>query len=248
VARVDTQMLDERAHPAVRYGEFLAAPFVDQRGGPSTWGRVIGSAELTVNTPMTNRTKFDLYDKVLISPPGGSSAREKELYVAYVVGPLIENFGQIIIPTGIVQVTRSPGEGEATVARVVRLFASLDVNQRLMPYDSSAWGLTGRPSPITNGPSGTVRWMYKNPVAPGVQQYLVLDLGRREGLMLGDMLEFYQPRKRSAVEGELATPELSIGHAQVVKVTPYGSTAVITSVDQPKITEGTSVRVSAKMR
>jgi hypothetical protein len=40
---------------------------------------------------------------------------------------------------------------------------------------------------------------------------------------------------------------VSIGHAQVLRVTPYGATAIITALEQPRVVEGTAARVAAKM-
>jgi hypothetical protein len=40
---------------------------------------------------------------------------------------------------------------------------------------------------------------------------------------------------------------VSIGRAQVVRVTPYAATAMITSLEQPKMETGTAARIAAKM-
>jgi hypothetical protein len=38
-----------------------------------------------------------------------------------------------------------------------------------------------------------------------------------------------------------------IARAQVLRVTPFGATAIIIQQEQPKIEEGTAARVAAKM-
>ena len=49
-----------------------------------------------VRWPARQRSQFQLNDRVLIAPPTGSVAPERELYLAYHNGPLIEEIGQVI--------------------------------------------------------------------------------------------------------------------------------------------------------
>lgn len=233
--------------PVVRLGEYLAAPWVDERGGPHTWGTIMKSGDLPGIAAAEDRGRYQLYDRVLIAPPGGSPVRAHDWYLAYKFGPLIDDLGQIIIPTGVVEVLRPGAPGEATVARVVKMFGAIEESQRLIPYDSSPASVVGRTVPVVNGPAGSVKWIYDEPVLPSIQQYIVLDLAKRQGLAIGDQIELYRPRERRPREGQLAEPEISIGRAQVVRVTPFGGTAVITGVEQPKIEPGTAARLAAKI-
>jgi LysM repeat protein len=241
-----TPRFQERPRPTVRWGEYIAAPWVDQRGGPRDWGTIMGTADLSPHMNAKDRENFDPYDKVLFSPPPGAPNVAKARYLSYVLGPLIEDFGQIVIPTGIIEVERPSENGDAGVAHVVTVFNQIQRQHRLIPYDTSVMSIVGRPAPVTNGRSGKIRWMYRQPVLPDLQRYLVLDLSGREGVGPGDQIELYQPRLRGE-DGQLGTPELSIGHAQVVKVTQFGATAILMNIERPKVEEGTTVRVSAKM-
>jgi hypothetical protein len=133
------------------------------------------------------------------------------------------------------------------MARVVKMFGEMAQGQRLIPYDSNAALVLGRPTPVTNGREGRVLWISDNPVLPRLQHYVVLDMARSAGVSTGDQIELYEPR-HGPVEGRpLAIPEISIAHAQVLRVTAFGATAIITAQEQPKIQEGTAARVAAKM-
>jgi hypothetical protein len=236
----------QQARSLVRTGEYAAAPWVDKVGGPSGSGYVIQSADLP-GIASKDQSRANLYDRVVFAPPTGSAAPEHELFLTYRLGPELEKLGQVVIPTGIIQVTRSPRDGEAGMALVVKMFGEMLQGQRLIPYDSNAAFVTGRPTPITNGHAGTVRWISGNPVLPRLQNYIVLDMSRKDGVSTGDQIELYEPR-HGPVEGRaLAIPEIFIAHAQVLRVTPFGATAIITSQEQPKIQEGTAARVAAKM-
>jgi LysM repeat protein len=238
----------ETPRPTVRYWDYLRAPYVDRAKGPPVWGRILGSADIPGIEPARARGRFQLNDRVLIAPPTGSVAPEKELYLAYRNGPLLEEIGQVIVPTGVVEVIRSPRNGEAAIARVVRLFEAVDERDRLMPYDSSALAIVGAPTPIKFGREGEVRWVLDEPVLPGPTYFVVLSLTSVDGLKPGDEVELYQGRKKARDEGGFATPEITVGHAQVIRVTPFGATAMITRLEQPKVEKGTKVRVIAKMQ
>jgi hypothetical protein len=188
-----------------------------------------------------------LYDHVMIAPPDGAPATGRQVYLAYRMGPLIEDLGQIIIPTGLVEVAKPAPPGEASVGRVVKMFGPMLQGQRLIPYDTMAAVVLGRPSPTTNGSSGKVRWVFNEPVLASMQDYIVLDISKRDGVNVGDQIELYQPRKGPVEGRELTLPEVSIARAQVLRVTQFGVTAIITAQEQPKIQEGTSARVAAKM-
>jgi LysM repeat protein len=247
-APVDTAPapITQEPRTTVRTGEYIAAPWVDRQGGPAGYGYIMESAEIP-GIASADRSRMKLYDRVFVAPPNGPAATGRMRYLTYRLGPSFEDFGQIVIPTGIIEVAQAPRAGEAAVGRVVKMFGEILQGQRLIPLDSSAALATGRPSPVTNGRAGHVRYILNEPVLPNLQSYVVLDLAQRDGVATGDQIELYQPRQRPDDTHELALPEIYIGRAQVLRVTPYGATAVITAQDQPKIAEGTAARISAKM-
>src|SRR4051812_24064083 len=61
--------------PAVRMGEFVAAPWVDARGGPRGSGFVMGTRDLP-GIASADRSRLTLFDHVLVSPPVGAVAPE----------------------------------------------------------------------------------------------------------------------------------------------------------------------------
>lgn len=247
-APVERQTPAEPLRSMVRVGEYAAAPWVDQKGGPRGSGYIMQARDLP-GIASKDQSRMNLFDRLVLTPPVGAVAPEHELYLSYRLGPLIEDFGQIVIPTGVIEIVRAPRNGEAAVGRVVKMFGEVLQNQRLIPYDvAAAVAVRGTPLPVTNGQAGRIRWIREEPVLPSLQNYVVFDISRREGVATGDQIELYKPRHRSSEDpNELAIPELYIGTAQVLRVTPYGATAIITAHEQPRIVDGTHVRIAAKM-
>jgi hypothetical protein len=184
---------------------------------------------------------------VFIAPPPGAAPAQHALYLTYRLGPNIEDFGQIVIPTGIVEVTRPGNAGEASVAQVVKMFGEVKQGQRLVMLDSGSANVVGNPTAISNGRTGKVRWILESPVLPSVQSYVVIDISGRDGLTTGDQIDIFKPHQKPNDSHDLTLPEIPIAQAQVLRVTPYGATALITSQAQPHIVEGIKARVAAKM-
>ena len=234
--------------PAVKLGTYISAPFVDRSGGPRGAGAILEilnfSAGVAAKEP---KDRAQLHDDLLISPPVGSAAPEGERYVSYSLGPYIEGFGQVVIPTGVIQVTRAPRDREATTARVERMFGEIFSDQRLMPYDSTTLQFVGRPQPSNDSIVARVRLVPGNAIFPTIQDYLVVDASAEDGVKLGDQFELYAPRRRLEGSGGLYQPDIPLARAQVVRVTRYGTTLMITDHDHPKIEEGTLARRVATM-
>ena len=241
----DSAVALQQPPSVVRSGEYTAAPWVDQRGGPGGSGQIMQSADLTGIAP-ADQSRMKLYERVLVAPPAGDAAPEGQRYLSYRLGPLIEDFGQIVIPTGIIEITRPTQIGEAATGRVLKMFAEVLQGQRLIALDTSGAIVQAAASSISNGRTGKVRWIYNQPVLPSLQNFLVLDIPSGDANP-GDRVELFKPRQPAADKSSLAIPELHIAWAQVLRVSPYGATVVITAQEQPKIEEGTAARVAAKI-
>jgi LysM repeat protein len=240
-----TPMLQPRA-TAVLPGEYIAAPWVDRDGGPRNPGSLIESADIP-GIASHQKSRLQLHDRVFIAPPSGSAPAQHALFLTYRLGPILEDFGQIVIPTGILEVSQPGNAGEASVASVVKMFGEVKQGQRLVMLDSGSANVVGHPSAITNGRTGKVRWVLDSPVLPSLQSYVVIDISGRDGLTTGDMIQILKPRQRPNDSHDLTLPEIPIAQAQVLRVTPYGATAIVTAQEQPHIVEGIKARVAAKM-
>jgi len=242
----DANVINAAPPPTVRAGEVIAAPYVDREGGPRGFGRILKSGDIAGVAEASERFRFQAYDRIFILPPVGEIAPEGQRYVAYKLGPIIEGQGQVIIPTGIVEVIRAARSDTAAVANVVKAFAELSATDRLMPIDTVGVSTTSRPQRVVRGPSTKVMWVYGEPVLASVQNFVVLGVSSQQGVRMGDEFVIYLPAPKRE-EGQLADPEILISKAQVVRATPFGVTAVIVGQEQPAIKEGMSARVTARM-
>jgi LysM repeat protein len=235
--------------PRVPLGDVVSAPFFAGNRGPMGPGKLLVGADIPGIDKPNSTSNFLPYDRILMTPPAGSIAAEHERYIAYVDGPYVENVGQIVIPTALVQVVRPPQDGDAAVVEVLELYGKLDADVRVIPLDTAGAGATAAPVavPVGSGATAKVRAIYRAAVLPSLSYYALFDLAEKDGLQIGDEIQIYRPRTENRTDIGPAIPEVPIATGQVVRVTRFGATARITSQDQPAIREGESIRVTARM-
>lgn len=231
-------------HTAVREGEFLAAPYVVQRGAPRGAGRVVASYDMSGIRNASERTRVQPYEQAYITLPRDASATIGTRYVTYQLGPRLDQ-GQVVVPTGIVEVLE-PGVGDlATRVRLVRAFEDVRVGHGVVAYDSLEMAAGVRPGAVGEGPRARVLWVKGDPVLPSVSHFLVVSASESDGVGLGDQFTLYRPVRD--LENGASLPPQNIAVGRVVRVTPYGTTLLVIGQEQPAVRVGTSARLTAKM-
>jgi len=89
--------------------------------------------------------------------------------------------------------------------------------------------------------------IHRAAVLPSLDSFVLFDLKATDGMKVGDEVSIYRHRVEPKGDDGPTLPEVEIARATVVRVTAYGSTARITSQDQPAIKTGESIRVVARM-
>jgi len=228
--------------PTVRPGEFYAAPYVERVGGPANAGLIVGTGEVP-GVPLTIAERpLQSHERVFVVVPPGMSSAAGTRYLAVRPGPLLEGVGQIMIPTGVVAVERAE-PGQAIEARVMARYEPMMIGDQLITMDAVPANLS-RPTAVT-GLTTSVLWIKPEPVLPTLQSYVIVAGGSASGMRVGDQITFYRPRLTD--ERGIVHPSTDIGVAQIVRVTPYASTALIIDQIYPGPAQGTLARVSAKL-
>jgi LysM repeat protein len=235
--------------PRVLRGDVVRAPYYDRVGGPANSGRIIFGADLPgVDKPRPNHN-FQLFDRLLVVPPEGSAAAVRDKFVAYELGTSEEGIGTVVIPLAVLQVVRAPRNDEPAIAEVRELFGSLNADTRVIPLDTTGVGVRSRPVAVPEGAGRNARLLeiQRPAVLPSLNSFVLFDLTSADGMKVGDEVSIYRRRVEPKGDDGPTLPEVEIATALVVRVTPYGTTARITSQDQPAIRKGESIRVVARM-
>jgi hypothetical protein len=228
---------------SVRRGEIEAAPYADRDGGPKGAGRIVASVDRPGIKTSIVRSRYQLNDALYIDLPRGMVARLGDTYMSYVMGDDLGDFGEVVIPTGILRIESLPS-GQGPVARIVRQFAEIELDQRLIQAPSVPFP-SGTIAPVSGGPRGKVIYVHDDPVLPSIGHYVMVSLNASSGVRVGDQIAFIDDA--IGVASQTAAPAVIAGMAQVVRVTSFATTVIIISQIQPTIREGMSVRLTGKM-
>ncbi len=242
-AAMNEDVLGRSRSGGVRRGEIEAAPYADRDGGPRGSGRLVASVDRPGIKTSIVQSRYQLNDDLYIDLPRGYVARLGDTYMSYVLGPDLGDFGQVVIPTGIVRVESLPS-GQGAVARIIRQFAEIKLDQRVIPAPDLP-SPTGTLAPVVGGTRGKVVYVHNEPVLPSIGHYVLISPNAKNGVHVGDEITFID--NSTGREDEDPAPPVIAGIGQVVRVTQYAATAIIVRQVQPTIRDGMPVRLTGKM-
>jgi hypothetical protein len=222
----------ELTRAARRLADYLAAPYVAERGGPAA-GRL--EATGTSIGSMESRLVM-LGDPVRLTLPAGVAPEVGGRFLVFALGPELGG-GQVVRPTGVVQVTEY--EGAEVHGRVIAALGLIETGQRVAGLPEPPAAAAG----TSAGGVARVTWVENRSILPALQDWILLTPAGGAPVSEGDVVEFL-----AAAGGDAAAEPEVLGSARVVRVTARGASAMITSVRQPGIEIGTTARILASTR
>lgn len=218
---------------AVPTSIFYSAPFIDYSNAEDAMGSIVDfEGEEEVRTP---RSWMVLYDRVVLQMDGDMPTPGTRLQAYDLLDPREGLEGLVAIPTGVLTVLhRSP---EGVVASVDAQYSRMRTGDfvRALPTYPGQPGVVA--TAIENGPRASVM-AYADPVElhqPG--HFFFLDMGRSDGLRVGDEFVVELDRENARIEGR----------AQVVGVQDEVATARIMMIRNPVFIDGVELRQSHRM-
>lgn len=233
-------VLGREASSGVPVGEIEAAPFTSRRGGPAGAGRLAAAYDRPGILAAAGGRRFQLKDRVFVELPRGAAGRPGEVLLAYRMGPVIGKDAQVVLPTGLLRV-ESVQPGQPALARVMRQFDELTLDQKLMSLETLQPSV-GTPTAVAPGAPEKVIYIMHDPVLPSLQSYVILSVRSASGVRVGDQFTLID----DSVDPRYPAPPVPAAVAEVVRVTPQGVTAIIVDQEQPKIYEGMIARLTAR--
>lgn len=240
-ADVEVEMLLPVKTARARSGEYAGAPY-------AVSGAAFGAAGFVGNAASTSgqRTpkRMQLLDEVEITVPTGTVAEVGQRFVTVDGNRLFKSTVQIAVPTGVLEVVKAEA-GRAPVARVVQQTGAIQEGQRLLPLEGSAI-VSSAITPVarlSNAPETDVIWIDGAGLLPSLQSFVVLGAGEKEGVKAGDQFALVTRKGLGpdAIEQRIAV-------VRVVRVTAFGSSAIVVRQDQPGIGVGTAARLIGRVQ
>ena len=242
-AAISADVIGRSGSGKVRRGEIEAAPYADRDGGPRGAGKLVASVDRPGIKTSIVQSRYQLNDDLYAELPRGMVARLGDTYMSYVMGPDLAEYGQVVIPTGILRIETLPS-GQGAVARIIRQFGEIKLEQRIIaaPDLPSPAGML---APVIGGTRGKVIYVHNEPVLPSIGHYVLISSNARHGVKIGDEITFID--NSTGQEDDNPAPAVIAGVGQVVRVTPLAATVIIIRQQQPTIRDGMPVRLTGKM-
>ena len=122
-------------------------------------------------------------------------------------------------------------------ARLTRVFDMVEGGQAVIP-------LPAEPTPGSGSDAtaleSRIAWIAGSAELPTLYSAIVIAAGAREGVREGDRFELVTDGR--SLGRDTTLPETRAAVARVIRVTEYGSTALIVSQQQPAVVAGMRVR------
>ena len=179
-------------------------------------------------------------DRMALKAPAGLSSAAGERFLVARRGPVLDDLGRLIIPTGVVRVAEAPSAGSPASAEVVSQFAVLSCDDLLLPLELPSATNAGRPVPISDGAIGEVVWIAGSALLPSLQYAAIVNIGAAAGLKPGDQVVLLSPARADSAATIVAT-------ASVLRVGARTATVNIIHQSGAGVEIGMPVRVSAKL-
>lgn len=231
-----------RQYRSLRRSEFYSSGFLTE-GQALPYGRLLGTVTPLAIDEVSNQSTAHRFGQVAVMPPPGGRYRVGDTLLAVIVQREIPGFGNVIIPTGLLQVVDV--SRPENLAEVLALYGPVHDHQSVLPAENYTDPGHARPAPISDGVRAHVIANRDQEPLTGLQDVVFLDKGRRDGVALGDVFELRQePRPRPGAASVISQTMASV---QVVHLGDHTATARVVSVFQPDIPPGTEARQVAKL-
>jgi hypothetical protein len=229
---------------AGRRREAERAPYLVSLGGIEAAGRIVLPQARNVSGMATSASApVQLYDRVRLVLPKGSSVAPGMTMLTLRYGPTLKGIGRVVLPTGLLRVISDSAGG---IAELVTQFDQVDADQLVVPAWSTPAVTDSVPTLVAAGPTTAVLWIAGDALLPAPGAAILLSRGSGDGLRVGDQVALVRQDRPSRRRASMPEP-VDVAVAQVVRVTRTGASAVLLSQVQGAIAVGMTGRVTARL-
>ncbi|HEX7119937.1 MAG TPA: hypothetical protein VF212_14185 [Longimicrobiales bacterium] len=228
--------------PQVRPGEFYSAPWLaepDELERVAEVVAVVGRSTDESRLPETaNR-----YNTIYLRPLGGAAPAVGDRLLVVRLEEEVGGWGRVVEPMAIVAVTAL--HEETVSAEVIEQYGLVEEGGYAVALEEFPGLVVLPPQPVDGGPEGTlIGFEVPQPLlAPRDRAFI--DLGREDGIEVGDELVAYRP-SRPAPRGGVMLPPEEVARLRVVRVAERSATVQVIDLDQATLRPGMPVRLVAK--
>ena len=234
----------EVLRPVVQREEFLAAPWIGDPTRLAAMAQVLDRVKVEGGAERLPQAAL-ISDEIYLKVAGGALPAAGTDMLVVRVDRLLEPYGNIISPTGIVRVER--GQNGVVVATIVKQYGPVVRGQRTLALPVFTPVSTEPQQPVERGVEGTLlAFVSEQPVHTNADIGFV-SIGKRQGLEIGDELLCFAPSRPSREDPGVLLPPEEVAHLRVVKLADQTATVRVLTMRQPSLQPGLRVRLIGRM-
>ena len=227
---------------ALRRSEFYSSGFLTEKQ-KLPFGTVLGPVtpqQIRATSVNANAMPFST---IAIEAPRGATYQIGDTLLVATLGPEIESYGQVVIPTGLIRVMDTVQD--RYVANVVATYGPIRNGQRVLPAEKFTPSGDAHAVPVTEGVRATFIGGPGRQDLKAPQMVVFLNKGREDGVAAGDLFEIRRRAERLPDGRQLINEVMAT--MQVVHVRDHTATARLINILSPDIPPGTDARQVAKL-
>lgn len=227
--------------PAVQAVEFRSSPWLSWLEDLDVVGRLVGVRELADKRWLAE--SVHPFDRIVLTYGVGPRPALGDRLLLVHEGRDFRGRGKVIEPRA--EATVVALDADVFAAVVVRQFGLLESGALAVPSPPVPPNLAAESSPVVDGPAGTLIGFAEEMSLYGPASRAFIDLGRADGVGVGDDLVVFVPAR--VIDGE-RFPAEPVAWARVVRVVEGSSTVRFLRVFEPALAVGMPVRVVSRIR
>lgn len=239
----EIQLEEAARRPIVSAREFLAAPWLSGPALPAERARVLetlGREARESQLPETAHPHETIYLSSTAAPP---AIGDRLLIVRY--GREVPGHGTIVMPRAVAAITAI--DGQVWTGRLIAQFDEVRVGDAAVEISAAPELGADRPSPVEDGPRGTLLGFLREHPLPGSPELAFVDLGESAGVRVGDVIGLIQPERRAREDPTLVLPAELVAESLVVRVHAGSATVRVLELADPVLAPGMPVQVVRRM-
>jgi hypothetical protein len=205
-------------------------------------GEVIEYA-VPLNVPAKEADTPARYERIYVSHPDGEPPQAGDRFLLTRVEQQVKPYGYIVRPTGIA--TIAAVHEEVSTAVVVQVYDVIAPGNLAFELESFQLERGVFAEPVGTGPTGELVALLDAQFVPTIEDLGFINVGRTQGLEIGDEFEIFVPDRRSATGYKVPAEHVATG--RVVRVTEQTATIRVIEQRHAAIAIGLPVRLVRKM-
>jgi hypothetical protein len=183
------------------------------------------------------------YGRFYMSHPDGEPPEPGDRMLLVRIERRVKPWGFVVRPTGLATVAAV--HEDVSIAILTEVYDRVQLGDQAIEAGMFDLEPGVFAEPVSAGPGGELIALMELQLIASTEDLVFIDVGRTQGIQIGDEFELYVGTRRS--EGGLRLPEEYVGMGRVMRVTERTATLRLVNMRHPTVDVGLPVRLVRRM-